>query len=291
MRRVLVDVETDGLEYTKIHCIAVRLLNDPIVHLFTDVEDFNRWAYDEGVQFDACWIAHNGCGFDFAVLNDLTDVEVDLSRCLDTAVLSRLEDYNRQHSLKDWGMRLGVYKGDYTGGWDVYTPEMGRYCKQDVVVLAEIYEKLRYMVEDPDWAEAVRIEHDVANICAEMQDDGFSFNEMRAKDLLSDVLTDMQELEREFAKSFPPKETLAKTCKLRKKKDGDYYPNVIADMADPSYVRLDIREDDGEYDCYIDVPFNPGSPRDRIDVLWDAGWKPVEKTKGHIQKLREMRRW
>ena len=33
--------------------------------------------------------------------------------------------------------------------------------------------------------------------------------------------------------------------------------------------------------CFDYQAFNPGSPVDRIDVLWDAGWKPVIKTKGH----------
>lgn len=33
--------------------------------------------------------------------------------------------------------------------------------------------------------------------------------------------------------------------------------------------------------------FNPASPKQRIDVLAAAGWKPTEKTKGHIAELRK----
>jgi len=36
------------------------------------------------------------------------------------------------------------------------------------------------------------------------------------------------------------------------------------------------------------VPFNPRSPKQCIDRLWEAGWEPTEKTKGHIKAEREL---
>ena len=33
--------------------------------------------------------------------------------------------------------------------------------------------------------------------------------------------------------------------------------------------------------------FNPGSTKQRIERLWEAGWKPVDKTKGHLLFERE----
>lgn len=36
-----------------------------------------------------------------------------------------------------------------------------------------------------------------------------------------------------------------------------------------------------------EVPFNPASPKQLVDRLWDGGWKPVEKTKGHAQALKD----
>lgn len=32
--------------------------------------------------------------------------------------------------------------------------------------------------------------------------------------------------------------------------------------------------------------FNPGSPKQRVDLFWDYNWKPTEKTKGHLDFLR-----
>jgi len=42
-----------------------------------------------------------------------------------------------------------------------------------------------------------------------------------------------------------------------------------------------------EFEEAFGVDFNPASPKQRIDVLHAAGWKPVEKTKGHIAELRK----
>jgi hypothetical protein len=42
--------------------------------------------------------------------------------------------------------------------------------------------------------------------------------------------------------------------------------------------------------CYDWIDFNPASPKLRIERLWEAGWKPVDKTKGHIEYDREQKR-
>jgi hypothetical protein len=39
--------------------------------------------------------------------------------------------------------------------------------------------------------------------------------------------------------------------------------------------------------CMDWVKFKPSSSKMRIERLWDAGWKPVDKTKGHIEYDRE----
>lgn len=42
-----------------------------------------------------------------------------------------------------------------------------------------------------------------------------------------------------------------------------------------------------EFKSAFGEDFNPASPKQRIDVLTAAGWKPTEKTKGHISELRK----
>jgi hypothetical protein len=105
--------------------------------------------------------------------------------------------------------------------------------------------------------------------------------------LLSDVKQEMKELEDSFETSFPPKLVESKRLKLRYTTDGRLYKNIADAVA--AYPKVEFTDD--EVIVYEYKHFNPGSPKDRIETLWDAGWKPIEKTKGHIAKERESRKW
>jgi hypothetical protein len=52
-------------------------------------------------------------------------------------------------------------------------------------------------------------------------------------------------------------------------------------------TRVDWSYNPPELVCYDWIEFKPSSPKMRIDRLWEAGWTPVEKTKGHIQYDRD----
>ena len=106
--------------------------------------------------------------------------------------------------------------------------------------------------------------------------------------LLEEVEAEMTALEDSFKTSFPPELKLVKTLKLRYTQEGKLYKNIVDAMSE--YPEVKINATTEEVEVYNWVDFNPGSPKERIDVLWDAGWKPFEKTKGHKKKLMEMRR-
>jgi DNA polymerase-1 len=86
---------------------------------------------------------------------------VDRSKVYDTMVAAKLYEGNvkeqdlhprnkgkypkqlfGQQSLEAWGYRLGDYKGDYKGPWDVWSQEMQDYCEQDVEVTFKLYQHL-----------------------------------------------------------------------------------------------------------------------------------------------------
>jgi DNA polymerase-1 len=46
------------------------------------------------------------------------------------------------HSLKAWGDRLGFPKGDVET-FEVYTPDMLEYCKQDVNITHKLFQILQ----------------------------------------------------------------------------------------------------------------------------------------------------
>ena len=284
MKIVMADTEADGLNPTKIHFIRVKTL-DGFAFTFFDMEAFTLWAT---IYKPDKWVFHNGLGYDVWVINRLVGPLINPRDVVDTAVVSRLVNYNKfsTHSLKELGQYLGVFKGEYTGGWDVCTPEMVAYGEQDVEVLEAIFNYYKPQIMDPAWAKAMRVEHDMAIICHDMSTNGFYFDETKAKELLDSIQTEMKEIEDNFATTYPPKLVEVNRIKHRQKADGSLYKNVEDAMTKYPMTRVE----GDELVCFDYEPFNPASPKHRIDVLWDAGWKPTQNTKGHKKFEKESRR-
>ena len=127
--RAIVDIETDSLDATKVHCIVAKDVDSGRVYPFPPdmIHGFRDWS--RGVKQ---FIMHNGLSFDAPVCNRLLGTNIKPSQIVDTLVLSQLFNPIREgHSLKAWGDRLGFPKGD-VDTFEIYTPDMLEYCKQDV---------------------------------------------------------------------------------------------------------------------------------------------------------------
>lgn len=274
-RIVLADTEANGLDPTKIHFIRVKTL-DGFSFTFFDMDTFTAWvkAYQPHK-----WVFHNGLGYDVWVINKLVAPLINPRDVIDTAVVSRLVNYKKfnTHSLKELGEFLGVHKGDYTGSWDECNDEMVKYGEQDVEVLHAIWSYFLPQIKDPAWAKAMRVEHDMAIICQDQHNNGFYFDKPTAEVMLVEITQEMKALEDNFATTYPPKLVEVNRIKYRLKKDGSLYSNV-----EEAYTKYPMTRVEGdELLCFDYEAFNPGSPKHRIDVLWDAGWKPTVKTKGY----------
>ena len=252
---------------------------------FTDPEKFVEYTKELKVSK---FFAHNGLGYDVPVLNKLLGrMVIDPKDVVDTSVVSKLRDYKkyRTHSLKEIGEDLKVYKGDYTGGWDVCTKEMIDYCEQDVEVLEAIVKNQWPFIVDRANAKALRVEHDMAILSHTMQTNGFLFDKKRGEALLEEIVEEKDALEKSLRSKFKPKLIEVKRVKLRYTKDGRLFKNILDDMT--NYPKVEVDSNTSEVIVFDWTDFNPASPKERIDILWEAGWKPVEKTKGHISKLKE----
>lgn len=284
---VLADIEADGLTPTKVHMVVVKPLGGK-KFTFTHMDSLESWIDDNKITK---WVFHHGLGYDVPVLNRLVRPNlIDPKDVVDTAVVSRLVNYSKfnTHSLDELGDYLGVRKGSFKGPWDKCTPEMIEYCEQDVDVLEAVFNHYKKYIFDPSWSKAMRVEHDIAMICEEMSTTGFPFDKDRAYSMLADVKADMKKLEEGFKKDFPPVLVEKTRIQYRKKKDGTLFKNV-QDALD-SYPSTFI-DADGQLVCLDWQEFNPGSPKQRIDKLWEAGWKPTEKTDGHKKFLKEKTKW
>jgi len=170
MSRILIfDIETDGLldQMTTIHCAVVKdyLTGEVWRYRPSEIEDFVRSLEGQVV------VGHNIINFDIPAVYNWFDTNDHLfigemypqpKMEIDTLVLSRLLNPDRvrpkglpqrvgPHSLKAWGVRLGIHKGDYgeqDGAWDAFNEAMLQYCEQDVEVTAATYRHLLEEMKD-----------------------------------------------------------------------------------------------------------------------------------------------
>ena len=277
MPKAFFDIETDGLNATKVHCICAMLDNDePTVYNFIGGEAnglFRKWLASEDVD---TLVGHNIIGFDIPVLRRITGMDWSFN-LRDTLVLSRLHNPSLDggHSLRSWGVRLGNYKDDYQGGWEQYSHEMLEYCKQDVRVTKNLYQHLSNQDE-----EAISIEHQTANIIKTQTDNGMILNEERAYELLAEMKEKVLDIEDEVHERFKPLPVWVELVHPKdkmKNKDGTISKRYQAQLDKGAHFDV----------CkwgYFEYPeFNLGSRQQIAKYLQHFGWKPKKFTdKGSI---------
>lgn len=294
MRMEFFDIETDSVDATKIHCIAISSSCEDHVTLYTE-EDLDE-AIDRLQLAD--WVcAHNAIGFDVPVLERLTSFK--RKGVLDTVVASRLlwPDILGGHSLDAWGDRLGEKKMDFreqsielglissmsNKGDEFlnYTDLMGRYCKQDVVVLKKLYQdKIKPELSSHDWSESMRLEHKMAEIAKQQEDDGWLFDADKAEAILQLVESEVCRIDKELAPIISKNIIDKGEVKRPFKKDGKHSKMAEDWYPDTSCVRGPFSRITFEYP-------NLGSRQQMIEQLMRNGWEPTNFTEKGNPKLDE----
>lgn len=287
MKITALDIETESLDAQHIWIIVGQDIKTGAVEVFRNLTAdpaeamrFKHYCY----QYNK-FVFHNGIGFDVPVINRLLGNTINVKDVIDTLVVSRLVNYDITggHSLDAWGKRLGLHKGDFKDFEGGLTQEMEDYCINDVAVTVKLFERFKSVIYDKQWAKSLRCEHDTQIVCEQMRVNGFAFDADTAEQMLVEILDRMDQLEAQFQVDFPPELKEVKRIKYRMKADGSLYKNVTD--AIESYPQT--KKEGEELVCYDWVDFKPSSTKHRIERLWDAGWSPVEKTKGHILFERE----
>ena len=285
MNTAFFDIETDGLNATKVHCICAMLDNgESTVYNFIGGEAnglFRKWLASEDVD---TLVGHNIINFDIPVLRRVTGMDWDFN-LRDTLVLSRLHNPSLDggHSLRSWGERLGNYKDDYQGGWEEYSHEMLQYCQQDVRVTKALYHHL--VTGDKD-SPAIEIEHKTADIIREQTDNGMILNEEGAYEILAEMKEKVLDIEDEVHERFKPLPVwvdLPHPGSKTHNKDGSISKRYQAqlDKGAHYYNELDGLVDNVEHGAwgYFDYPeFNLGSRQQIAKYLQHFGWKPKSFT-------------
>ena len=259
-KTLILDIETDGLDPTKIWCCATNLFGTVY-----DAETFKAQLAELDVQRI---VAHNGIGFDYPVMSKLWDVDWSGYELMDSLVLSRLANPSREagHSLRQWGARLGFPKGDHED-WSQLSPEMVKYCEQDVAVTVRVLECLQDELVGFS-EESVKLEHDVQRIIQQQVKNGWLIDAKHTNDLLALLKEKKYELEETVQRTFLPLPVFVKEVTPKVKKDGTLSAVGLKFLGDQS-------ENVAGWFSRIDYPpFNLGSRQQIGRYLQWFGWKP-----------------
>lgn len=229
---LIFDIETDGLleQTTKIHSLVIYDTYDgELYSCHSGVKndfDGSYYSIDMGILMllEADEIAgHNIVKFDIPAIQKLYPEFKPKGKIFDTLLMSKLvypdvgekDDRNirkglfpkklrGRYSLKAWGYRLKEYKGDYCEQedcWAEWSIDMQRYCEQDVMVTKRLFELLKSKNISE---EAVKLEHQFAQIIFQQEQRGVYFDKPKAIELAGQLTAEKLKLEEKLRQAFPP---------------------------------------------------------------------------------------
>lgn len=320
------DTETNGLldEATKLHSLVIRdFRSGELVLSWGSGRDevcFGTNAAASVLDGADYLVAHNGYKFDFPILRKLCGWKPrDGQILIDTLPMCRLiysflDDLDsslvktgklpgnlfRSHSLQAWGIRLGQWKGDYSDvmkergldPWEKWSEEMQEYCEQDTVVNVALLQRL---LSRPYSARAVDLELEVAQICAQMEFNGFPFDEAQGASLFAELSGIRAKVERELLDQFGSWwEGGSETTPARPRRvftaHDEGVPVNRGSKKTPVLLRgfYTAYADDAPYTPITRVAFNPASRAQIAKRLIQVrGWSPTEFTDSGQPKVDE----
>lgn len=227
------DIETNGFldQLDRIHCLVIRDFLKGDVYRFrkNDVED----TIEEGLKILEevdYLIFHNGLAFDLPAIQKIYPNFNPKGKIRDTLILSRVVFSDQKdrdfrlyeqgiisgadigsNRLESWGFRLGVLKTEYSKirkekakelglkteeeifdfVWGKWNEDMDDYCVDDCTVTAALWQ---HIIDRGISETALVLEHQIADIMAEQERNGWPFNVEEAIKLATSLEQDEESL-------------------------------------------------------------------------------------------------
>ena len=287
---LLFDIETNVLleTTTKIHSLVIfntetgELISctDHEGYLYGSKNDYKGQPVWYGLKLleEADEISgHNIVKFDIPAIQKLFPDWKPKGKIFDTLLMSKLvypdigeiDDKNirkgkfpkklrGRYSLKAWGYRLGELKGEYCEQedcWTEWTPDMQRYCEQDVMVTKKLFDLLKSK-NIPE--ESIELEHKFAKIIGQQEQRGVYFDKQKAIELAGKLIQEKTRLEGELKLAFP-----------NEIREETFIPKVNNTKRGYVKGRPFIKK--------VEIEFNPASRQMIADrLIKKYNWKPQE---------------
>jgi hypothetical protein len=241
MSTILFDIETNGFmdrEDLRAHCAVAVDIDTEEWYMYRpgEMEEFADW-----IQKADRLVGHNIAGFDLPVLERLYPGFKFSGEIWDTLFASRLIFISNlfersialqrssgkhrrvqearmpsrllnSHSLEAWGYRLNTRKStDFSSAenaFEIYTPEMLAYCRQDVETNLELYHYLKKEPANYGWDvcsdRSIMVDSKCGYLLARQERNGVGFNVEAAEALYLELLAERTSLTKTLREFFPP---------------------------------------------------------------------------------------
>ena len=319
MNELIFDIESDGLldATQNIHCIVIHDTKTNEVTRYNDQGETNTIL--DGVERlvnapkdEYVLIGHNVLGFDIPVIQKLYN-QYPQALIRDTLICTRLiwsdlreRDFSfarkspwfpknliGSHSLKAWGYRVGLRKGDFKDGGDFskWSQEMEDYCVKDVEVTKKLWENIKLK----EYSEmSIELEHKFFQAIFLQEIYGFNFDKKKAESLYVEMAKRRIQLQDDLQKIFSP------TIEKMKSKSYVFLDKIFATKAEASneakrWAKENSKTQKEGLSLIKDgkpkektIPFNPGSREEIAERFTKKyGWKPQEYTPDGKPKMEE----
>jgi DNA polymerase-1 len=198
-------------------------------------------------------------------------------------------DIKGGHGLGTWGERLGIPKPVVTDFNTVGIDTIVHRCVEDTKINKALWKKLEKSVDSMTYKKAVELEHKFEFVCLDMEVNGFPFDIDLCRQTKAEIEQQLEEVDLAIKAAFKPRYVLIKEITPKETKKGTLSLTDFRWMKD-DVVDLSMYSPNSPFSLVSFEEFNPASPKQIVERLNEAGWKPHEKTKGHIVCERELKR-
>ena len=303
--KIFLDLETNGLLDT-VDTIWLAITKDPStneVKTFSDHDEKSEPLKDLTTyleKFDSI-IGHNLIAYDLPVLLTLMNWKPKADvKLVDTMIISQLNNFKREgkHSLKNFGVILKDAKGE-SPAFDHYSEEMKIYGIQDINLTHKVYkfvanEAQTLIKNRPNFQQALRTEHAIAEICARQVTTKWNFDTPKAKKFYEQLTAEMKVIEDEINPTLKPRKVLTDKEPKKAKYLQDGRLSAVSARMLSEFLGTEIKQTDTDkwdpkktFQRFKMTEANLGNMDMVRIMLLDAGWIPSMYTPGGEPKITE----
>lgn len=275
MKYCIFDIETDGFDPTKVHCVSywIQGWHKDRIDTITSDEDIKNLF-----SSDYVFVGHNIIEYDLWCIEKLYGIEIDYKNCVDTLALSYYLYYNKPtHNLEDWGETFGIKKVEIEDWEGLSAEEYKRRCEIDVKITKSLFgQQMRFLQKlynNKHYRNLIKYLSFKMYCLKLAKKSKWKLDVEGAKKLLAYVNEEMEKREAALKEVMPRPTEFTNRPKVMYKKNGELSKRGEAWVELCEQHGLDGTKHDKVLVDKGEEP-NPNSHVQIKEWLYDLGWEP-----------------